>query len=182
MPAGESRLLRLDPMALPVRFTAHDAVADGRVRLVEIDRDHVLLSRSVRGMAIRVRVPVPAFRGVAARAVTVAGRGEIVLTLEHSDPALSVDLFAATDDTDVAAEWQLWASVLGMPLLTVDQAGAIHMPVAQLDAVRVGEPAPRRRRCNAIKSRRPKLPLRRKGGRVLEQPAVYREREIIARN
>jgi hypothetical protein len=35
MAAGASAQQRLDPYALPVRFTANDAVADGRVRHVE---------------------------------------------------------------------------------------------------------------------------------------------------
>ena len=34
--AGSSRTARLDPLALPVRFTASDAVADERVRHVEL--------------------------------------------------------------------------------------------------------------------------------------------------
>ena len=34
--AGSSRIARLDPLALPVRFTANDAVADERVRHVEL--------------------------------------------------------------------------------------------------------------------------------------------------
>jgi hypothetical protein len=173
---------RLDPLALPVRFAAHDAVADGRVRLVEIDRDRVLLSRSVRGMAIRVRVPVAAFRGVAARAVAAPEGAEIVLTLEHADAALSVDLFAAKDDADVIAEWQLWGRVLGLPLLTIGQTGEGHLSDLRSNAVRIGAPAPRRRRRNAIKQRRPKLPLRRKAGEPVDDPVIHREREIIARN
>jgi hypothetical protein len=167
---------RLDPLALPVRFAAPDAAADGRVRLVEIDRQRVLLSRSVRGMAIRVRVPVAAFRGVAARAVPAAEGAAIVLTLEHADAALSVDLFAAGDDAEAVAEWQLWARVLGLPLLAADASGACRT------LGQAGAPAPRRRRRNAIRARRPKLPLRRKAGASPDDPVIYREREIIARN
>ena len=37
-PCGSGRA-RLDPLALPVRFTANDAGADGRQRQVELDRD-----------------------------------------------------------------------------------------------------------------------------------------------
>lgn len=182
MPAGGGRAWRLDPLALPVRFTAPDAVADGRVRLVEIDRDGVLLSRRLRGMAIRVRVPVKTFLGVAARAVAAAEGDEIVLRLEHADPALSIDLFATRDDAEVIAEWQLWARVLGLPLLVVDRAGEVRAPIPQLGALRIAAPAPRRRRRNAIRQRRPSIALRRKIGPIAEALRVYREREIIARN
>ena len=40
---GSSRVLRLDPLALPLRFTAADARADERVRHVELSRERVVL-------------------------------------------------------------------------------------------------------------------------------------------
>jgi len=49
--------------------------------------------------------------------------------------------------------------------------------------VRVSEPAARRRRRNAICSRRPKFLMRRRGGGPLDASDVHRgEREISARN
>jgi hypothetical protein len=125
-------------------------------------------------VAIRVRVPLTAFRGVAARAVPAAEGDAIVLTLEHADAALSIDLFAAADDAEILAQWRLWGRVLGLPLLAVDQAGLIRSAERG--------PAPRRRRSKAITARRPKLPLRRKAGQAVDEAAVYSEREIIARN
>jgi hypothetical protein len=45
------------------------------------------------------------------------------------------------------------------------------------------EPAPRRRRHNAIRTRRPRFLMRRRSGGPLDAANVYRdEREIIARN
>jgi hypothetical protein len=45
------------------------------------------------------------------------------------------------------------------------------------------EPAPRRRRRNAIRARRPKFLVRRRGGGPLDTANIHRdEREIIARN
>ncbi|MES1156101.1 MAG: hypothetical protein ABUL48_06695, partial [Pseudorhodoplanes sp.] len=67
LPAGSGRALRLDPFALPVRFPAQDAGADGQVRQVELDRDRVVLRRAVRGIRMNVGVPVSTFRGVALR-------------------------------------------------------------------------------------------------------------------
>jgi hypothetical protein len=159
-------------------------VADGRVRSVEIDRTRVLLRRSVRGMAIRLNLPLSAFLGVSVRlAPGDEVRGDsVVIALEHRDPALAVELYAGADDADVIAEWQLWARVLGLPLLVADRGGALREPFPRVGAVTVGAPSPRRRRRNAIKRRRATLPLRRKPGDGNREQPIHREREIIARN
>src|SRR5262245_31140205 len=66
-PVGSSRSERLDPLALPVRFTASDAGADERMRQIELTRDHVVLRRAVRGIHMRVNLRVSAFLGLALR-------------------------------------------------------------------------------------------------------------------
>ncbi len=58
MPAGSSRAVRLDPLALPVRFAAIDAAADERMRWIELDRERVVLRRAVRGIPMAIKVPV----------------------------------------------------------------------------------------------------------------------------
>ena len=73
MPAGSSRAVRLDPLALPVRFAASDAGADERVRWVELDRERVVLRRAVRGIPMAIQLPVHAFLGVALRLVATEG-------------------------------------------------------------------------------------------------------------
>src|SRR3954471_21099230 len=95
--AGSSRSARLDPHALPVRFTADDAVADEQVRHVELHRERVILRRAVQGMRIALNVPVKAFRGVSIRltAEQNGAPGGIGVFLEHRDPALSIELFSA---------------------------------------------------------------------------------------
>jgi hypothetical protein len=177
--------VRLDPMMLPVRFTASDAGADQRVRLVELNRERVVLRRQVRGMRMAVNVPVASFLGVALRLVTPAEdtHPRILLSLEHRDPALCVPLADPVGD-DVIAEWQLWARVFGLPLLVSDSDGMLREPFRRLGAVRLGaRPSIRRRRCNAISRRRPSMPLRRRRRRLAGGVAVHRgEREIIARN
>jgi Family of unknown function (DUF6101) len=184
MPVGSSRN-RLDPLALPVRFTAIDARADERQRQVELDCERVVLHRSVRGMRMAVRLPMSAYRGVALRVVAAApgSRDLISVSLEHNDPGLSVPLFSAHDNDDVVAEWQLWARVLGRPLLIAELDGTLREPFGQLGALRVGAVALRRRRRNAIKRRRPSILMRRRPGKMPAVPLVRRgEREIIARN
>jgi hypothetical protein len=182
-PAGSGRAPRLDPLALPVRFRAADARADGRVRLVELYRERVILRRSVRGLLMAVSLPISAFRGVAMRLVPPNGAepGRAVVTLEHRDPALSVPLFAATDATDLLAEWRLWGRIFGLPLLAAGDDGTLHEAFACLGAVRVAAPSPRRRRCGTVRERRPSFLTRRKPGRA-GVATVHHEREIIARN
>ena len=182
---GSGRASRLDPLALPLQFTAADARADERVRHVELSRERVVLHRAVRGIRMAVKVPVAAFLGVALRLIPSpeGAPNTVVVSLEHRDPALSVPLYSAAHTNDVVAEWQLWARVFGLPLLVADPAGSLREPFRRLGGVRVGAPAPRRRRRNAIRARRPTIFLRRRPGVMPELPVIHRgEREIIARN
>jgi hypothetical protein len=181
-PAGAGRALRLDPFALPVRFTAADAKADERVRMVELHRERVVLRRAVSGMRMAVNVPVSTFRGVALRLFAGESGERMLVSLEHHDAALSVPLVVAGDSEDVIAEWQLWARVLGLPLLVAEPGGTLHEPFRRIGAVRVGRPAPRRRRRNVLAARRPSILLRRRPGRRGNLPVHQGEREIIARN
>jgi Family of unknown function (DUF6101) len=183
MPCGSSRA-RLDPLALPVRFTANDAGADERQRQVELDRERVVLRRAVRGIRMAIRLPISAFRGVALRMLPAgAGASDLIaVSLEHNDPGLSVPLCIAPDSKDVVAEWQLWARVLGRPLLIAELDGTLREPFRQMGTLRLGAVAPRRRRRNAIKKRRPSIFLRRRLGKASAQRVIHSEREIIARS
>lgn len=185
MPAGSGRALRLDPFALPMVFEAGDAVADGRVREVELHRERVVVRRSVGGMRMAVNLPVSAYRGVSIRISQPEQNGDIAtaVVLEHHDPALTLPLYVAGNADDVAAEWRAWANVLGMPLLVAEADGSMHEPFARMGAVRLAKTSPRRRRSSPLKSRRPKMLMRRKAGSLDAATSVYRgEREIIARN
>jgi len=182
-PAGSSRCLRLDPLSLPVRFRAVDAAADQCRRIVDLHRDIVVLRRSVRGVRIKVSLPITAFLGIVMRFVPPDGTdpGAIAVILEHRDPALSVPLFEAPDANDVLAEWQLWARVFGLPLLVADDDGQLYEPFRRLGSIRISDPCERLRR-SQLRRRRPSILMRRKVGRPAVLAAVYREREIIARN
>ena len=184
-PEGSGRALRLDPFALPVRFSAQDGGADGQIRQVELGRERVVLRRAVRGIPMNVGVPVAAFRGVSLRLLPADGAQApaVAVTLDHRDSALSVPLFIAADGDDGIATWKSWGRVLGLPLLVADHDGTLREPFRRLGAVEIGAPSPRRRRRVAIKWRRPSILMRRKPGRPAAEPSVYRgEREIIARN
>jgi len=156
--------LRLDPLSLPISFDAHDVRADGGVRRVELHRERVVLRRAVQGMRMAINVRVSDFRGVALRGIDDAQ----MLVLVHRDPSLTIPLCVSSDRDEIAAAWQMWSDIFALPQLPEDKAC---------------EPAARRRRRNAIRARRPKFLVRRRGGGPLDPANVHRgEREIIARN
>lgn len=162
-PAGSSRGLRLDPLTLPVSFAARDSRADGGVRQIELHRERVTLHRVVHGMQMTINVRVKEFIGVTVRD-TPEGRALVLL---HRDPSLAIPLLVTEDATERAAAWQTWSEILALPQLADDKR----------------DPAPRRRRSNAISERRPTFLVRRRSGDLLNPASVYRgEREIIARN
>lgn len=183
MPAGSSRTLRLDPSVLPVRYTASDAGADGRVRQIELHREHVLVRRAVRGIRMKLDVPLSAYRGIALRIVPPgqSDAGAVAVTLEHRDPGLSIPLFIASETGDVGEQWRSWGDALDLPLLVVDADGRLHDPLRVETPLATGNSAPRRRRCNAVARRRSTITFRRARARLVT--AVFRgEREIIARD
>ena len=162
-PAGSSRALRLDPLSLPIIFDAHDARADGGVRRVELHRERVVLHRAVQGMQMAVSVRVRDFLGVALRGIDDAQ----MLVLVHRDPSLSIPLGVSSDREEIAAAWQMWSDIFALPQLPEDKI----------------QPAPRRRRHNAIRARRPKFLVRRRGGDLLNPANLHHgEPEIIARD
>ena len=182
-PAGSSSVMRLDPLHLPVRVAAADPAADGQTRIAEIGRERVLVLRSVRGVRMRLNLPLTHFLGVSVRAfpANAAAEGRMALVLEHRDAALSVPLQYATCVEDLDADWRLWARTLGRPLLsgTADVVAQPNPATAVLVAGSTS--APRRRRRTALKKRRPTIHLRRMWGRVRIAHAVHSgEREIIA--
>jgi hypothetical protein len=163
-PAGSGRALRLDPLSLPVSFQAHDTRADGGVRRVELHRERVVLHRAVHGMQMAIKVRVSDFLGVALRGIDDAQ----MLVLVHRDPSLTIPLCVSADREELSAAWQMWSEIFALPQLPEDKAR---------------EPASRRRRHNAIRARRPKFLVRRRGGDLLNPAGTYQgEREIIARD
>jgi hypothetical protein len=185
MPAGSSRVERLDPFALPLRFEDADHAIDERVRVVELHREHVVLRRALRGIKMSVNLPVADYLGVAIRMEPTSANtpGAIAVVLEHPDPALSLTLCRAADGNDIVAEWQSWGRALGMPLLVEDSDGRLREPFARVGGVHAGIPISRRRRRGSLNSRRASMPLRRGHGSLPSSPNVHRgEREITARN
>jgi hypothetical protein len=163
-PAGSSRVMRLDPLSLPLSFHAHDTRADGGVRKIELHRERVVLHRAVKGMRMAINVRVSDFLGIALRGLDDAQ----MLVLAHRDPALNITLCVSSDHEEIASAWQMWSDILALPLLAEESPR---------------EPAARRRRHNAIRTRRPKFLVRRRAGDLLNPANMHQgEREIIARD
>jgi hypothetical protein len=147
------------------RFAAPDARADGRRRFVRLDGDKVAIDRVVGGVFMRVTVPTSAYRGVALRVIDARDSGfAYEIRLLHADPDLSVALAETSDDSDIQAEWRLWARVLGLPALVERAEGDGKPDQELLGRVAVRPPAPRRRG-KTILARRPRFLARRKLGR-----------------
>jgi hypothetical protein len=183
--AGSGRALRLDPFGLPVRFSASDASADGRVRDVELHRERVVLRRSLCGMRMALNMPVAAYDGISLRLVPGDGRVEDVLAvvLKHRDPALALPLFVTSQPDEALAEWRAWSQLLGVPLLLAEQSAGSQAANAQLGELHIERCRPRRRRRSPLKLRRPSILLRRGYGKISETTRIHRgEREIIVRN
>ncbi len=134
------------------------------VRQIELHRERIVLRRAVRGMRMAVNLRVRDFLGVALRGIDDAQ----MLVLLHRDPSLTIPLCVSADAEEITAAWQMWSEIFALP---------------QLQDAPAREPAPRRRRRNAIRARRPKFLVRRRAGALLNPANIHRdEREIIARD
>ena len=171
---------RLDPFSLPARFETADDTADDGLRVVDLHRERVVLRRALSGMRMAVNLPVAAYRGVAIRLdATTETPPFVAVTLEHADAALSLPLFASTDNVDIVAEWQIWGRVLGLPLLIGDTDGIIREAFPRIGPLRIAAAISRRRRRSAIARRRPSRLLRRQAGRFGGASKIYRAKSEI---
>jgi len=163
----------------PRRFDAPDPRADGRRRTVRLDGDKVAIHRVVAGVSMRVTVPTSAYRGVALSVVDARDGGfAYAIRLVHTDPDLAVTLAETRDDSDVQAEWRLWARALRLPAM-VERVEGLDEPDQQLlGRVAVRPPSPRRRG-KAILCRRPRFLARRKVGRPEHSVKVEKVEELF---
>ena len=162
------------PALQAAAFQETDGRADNRRRSVLLSRDRVTIDRRYRGIAMRLSVPVSAYRGVCVGVRTGENGGFVYeLRLTHRDPDLSVLLDEAQDESRIWAEWRATAGFFGLPALVErndgpEVWGALSSPAACRDR-RV-----KRRRRPGIVSRRVARPE--------ALGTVYREDEIIARD
>jgi hypothetical protein len=161
------------------RIVAADPRADGRRREVMLARGRVQIARSVAGVRMKISLAASAYRGVVLRLRGFEEqRFSYEIELAHRDPDLSVTLLEASDDSEVQAEWRLWAKFLGLPALVERKEGQPEPETARLGELVVGYRKPRRRG-GAMARRRPRFLTRRKTGRGSSGPSLAGAREIF---
>ena len=183
-PAGSSRVERLDPFALPLRFTVSDKAADERIRSVELTRERVVVRRSVSGIKMALNLPVANYLGVAIRMEPPAGEARA-----RSPSCWSISIrrcrCRSIGRPTAPTSWPSGnpGAACSVPLLVAEADGALREPFARMGALRVSAPVARRRKRTALKGRRPSIQLRRRMGEMPAIPVMHcGEREIIARN
>ncbi len=160
-------------------FTQRDRRADGGARHIRVTRSDILISRRFHGVAMKIRVPVSFYRGVALEVRATAGGGvAYLITLAHRDADLDILLAEVKDGAAVATEWKYWANWLGLPRLAIDDDETNETDAGGGVAF-AAEPVARRRVATLLK-RRPRFLMRRKSGVSARMSEVFAdEREII---
>ena len=163
--------------------SAADRRADGYARTVSLSRDCIRIDRRLSGIAMRVAVPVRAYRGVTLSLLPdAAGVLRYQLHLLHRDDDLSVLLGCAGTDLDIVADWRLWSRFFRLPALVERQDGRVEEADATLGGLPVGRDVSARRRSRLRSKHRPAFLARRKAGDLALTVTVHAgEREIIAR-
>jgi hypothetical protein len=158
---GSSVILAFGKPAVADRrfIAANDNGPKDPVKTVTIRR---MLEQS--GVAIKVKVPVTEFIGVAV-ATAISEEGVLTSSIElvHSDAELNYRVFEEEGNHNVVAEWQNWGKKLRLPLF-IKAGDGQYMPYSQqVDGVMVGNSAARRKLA-ADASRRPRFLNRRQPG------------------
>jgi hypothetical protein len=138
---------------------ANDNTASEPVKTVTVRRR---LERS--GVAIKVKVPVHEFVGVAV-STSISEEGVLTSAIElvHADPDLNYRVFEEEGNGSIVAEWQNWGKKLRLPLYIRAGDGSLLPYSQQVDGVALGNSTSRRRL--AIEAaRRPRFLNRRKPG------------------
>lgn len=178
---GSSRLFRLDPLSLPVSYVADDDAADGGTRTVELRRNGVEVRRVVRGVSMRLKLPLEEYLGIAVRVVSDGQRDPLIyIALEHRDAALSALLQISVDSCEAAIDARKWSRTFQKPILIAGKDGRLRNPAS---VRRSPKSLGRRRRRSALRNRRATIHARRKANRSDRAATIHSgEREIIARN
>ena len=159
--------------AARAELSGSDAPADQCRRNVTLSRDRVTIDRNYRGIAMRLSVPMSAYRGVCV-AVRASEDGGFVyeLRLDHRDPELSVTLAEAREEREIWADWRTCAGYFDLPAL-VERNDGPELWTAPKGA----ESYDRRSKLR----RRPGIVTRR-AVRLAALETVYDEAEMIARS
>jgi hypothetical protein len=116
------------------------------------------------GVAIKIKVPVDEFVGVAV-ATRISEDGVLTSTIElvHGDPELNYQVFEEVGNGNVVAEWQNWGKKLRLPLYIKAGDGSL-LPYSQnVSGVALGNTIQRRKLAHDSE-RRPRFLNRRHPG------------------
>lgn len=118
------------------------------------------------GVAIKIKVPVTEFIGVAvATSISEEGMLTSAIELVHPDSELNYKVFEEEGNHNVVAEWQNWGKKLRLPLF-IKAGDASYLPYSQqVDGVMLGQSTPRRKLA-AEAARRPRFLNRRQPGQA----------------
>ncbi len=116
------------------------------------------------GVAIKIKVPVKEYFGVAVSTViSEDGLLSSAIELVHEDNSLNYQVFKEVGNSDVVAEWQNWGKKLQLPLYIRSGDGELLPYNQKVGGVVVGDDTARRRSV-AEANRRPRFLNRRKPG------------------
>jgi|SRR5882724_12538444 len=116
------------------------------------------------GVAIKIKVPVDEFVGVAV-STRISEDGVLTSAIElvHGDPDLNYRVFEEVGNGNVVAEWQNWGKKLRLPLYIKAGDGSLLPYSQQVSGVLVGATAGRRKLAHDAE-RRPQFLNRRQPG------------------
>ena len=157
---GDYRRQRMEAAAAEATMaTANDEGARSPDKTVTVRRR---LEKS--GVAIKIKVPVDEFIGVAVSThISEEGVLSSAIELVHDDPELNYRVFEEVGNHCVVAEWQNWGKKLRLPLYIMAGDGSLLPYSQQVDGIMLGN-ATGRRRLSADAGRRPRFLNRRKPG------------------
>lgn len=116
------------------------------------------------GVAIKIKVPVHEFVGVAVM-TSISEEGVLTSAIElvHGDPDLNYRVFEEVGNANIVSEWQNWGKKLRLPLFIRSGDGSLLPYSQQVDGVALGS-THSRRRLAAEANRRPAFLNRRQPG------------------
>lgn len=156
------------------------AASRGRASLWPARRAIVVRHSSSTGLTISLTVPFRHYQGVSVE-LTFSEQGEVSsarIVLAHADKGLEVEVFKASDDCDVIAEWRRWGRELGLPLLMRTSAGD-EVATSSFGALAISRTLARRR-SRASWQRRPLAARRRIVSPASEPIMLSADSEIIS--
>jgi hypothetical protein len=104
-----------------------DARADGGQRDVTLTSLQVTIGRRLRGIQMKIRVPVKAYSGVTLGLEQASGgRPFYKVSLPHPDKELAILLVETFDEVEAHTLWRGWAKHLSLPMMVERDDGALE--------------------------------------------------------